>query len=143
MQAQVAADEASGSYDNNLAATIAQQDPSTGAGMGLGPQNNFLYALGGATGNGYNKPNAPGLPSVIKDLLVIGAIVGALWLFLKLGGADQAKAFARKNKYGIWIVLGVAAAVGFYLYSKFKQTGNDAASTFTTSLKSLNPFASL
>jgi hypothetical protein len=36
-----------------------------------------------------NAPAAPGLSSLVKDVLVLAAIAGAIYLFVKLGGIKQ------------------------------------------------------
>lgn len=85
-----------GSADAAYQNVSDQQDSSTGAGLGLGNDNNFLYALGGGTGDGYNtnaSANGPGFGSVLKDLLILAAIAGGIWLFVELGGIKVVKKF--------------------------------------------------
>ena len=91
-----------------------------------------------------NETSGPGIGSLLTDLLVLGAIGGAIWALTKFGGLKLLKSLAGKNKYAPWAIGGAAILLVFFVYSRFKKTASDAQSTASASfagLKTLNPFA--
>jgi hypothetical protein len=85
----------------------------------------FVSGLGDAITGGPS--GGPGLSSVFKDVLILGATAGAVWLFVNFGGYAWVKAFAKKTKYGWYIVGGAALLVAIGLYALYKKTTTDAS----------------
>lgn len=131
-------------YANYPAATQAQvaQDESTSTyGYQIAQlQNNDPSAVSPDSTN-----NAPGIGSVVSDVLILGAIGGALWLFFEFGGVQGLGSLTRKNKNYLWLILGGAALLGYLVYTQIKKTESDATSTASgiqSGLAALNPFSS-
>jgi hypothetical protein len=53
--------------------------------------NSLTFGLVGDPGNQPDGDNSSGLGALLKDLLVLAAIGGVIYLFLKLGGINQIK----------------------------------------------------
>lgn len=82
-----------------------------------------------------------GVGDVIKDVAIVGGLVGGIWLFIKLGGgALTQRGFASKNK---WVIGGVIAGAGLVIFLVYKYTrkaasdASDTASSVTSSFKSI------
>lgn len=87
---------------------------------------------------------SPGLGSLLKDLVTLSVIGGAIWLFMKLGGASEIKRVSGKGKQYFWLTVGAIALVAWLVYGRVKKTASDAQSTaegITSGIKSLNPFS--
>ncbi len=144
LRAQTDARVAAGTIDASTAVTnyrLANQGPLEDPGSAAA--DSFFKNLTFQTDP--NDPNpTPGIGSVIRDVFILGAIGGGLYAFFKFGGTGLLKTLAKKNK---WIVVGIAGAaalLAWLIYSQFKKTANDTASTaqgLSDSIKTFNPFA--
>jgi len=104
----------------------------SGFGSGLGA----LF-----TGSKADGSSGPGAGAVVKDLFILAAIGGALWAFVKFGGAKSAGAAAKRVKLG-WVgVIGIGALALLILWNLTKKTASDAgavaSNVFTSPLKTL------
>src|SRR6266850_7818731 len=62
----------------------------------------------------------PGVGSVLKDLLIGGAVGGVIWLFIKLGGGSLTQRIFKSRS--MWGIAGIVAGAGLLLYLVYKYS---------------------
>ena len=130
-----------GSIYNQIAATsgtsvadstwgTVQQDQITGSTLNLVATGDANAAAASASQGDWG--------NVLMDVAILGAIVGGLWFFFKVGGGNYLK--AKSNKKTLPWILAVGAIVAYLVYAQFKKTASDttsATNNFTSSFKSV------
>jgi hypothetical protein len=130
------------------------QDDLVAQGKPLGANAGTLQDPGSAAADSFWKaltfqsdPNDPnpsaGIGSVIMDVLVIAVVGAGIWAFFKFGGTGLLKTLAKKNKWYAAGIVGGAILLLWFIYSQFKKTASDTASTVSgvaDGLEALNPF---
>jgi hypothetical protein len=67
-----------------------------------------------------------GIGKLIKDLIVLAVVGAAIWAFVNFGGMAAVKRLASKAKWAPWAIAGAVLVGAWFIYSRVKQTGEDA-----------------